>query len=137
MQDLEELKKDVSRGIKLTQEASIELIERCQKAEKEQVVDVKQLIADYDNCHDDGSFEPPHPIFLMAQHIDNLKKELAENKLTQDQKCILDLFLYENSKGWGEVSSGLTSDFNTNTNSFYVRYKDGSEYRIEFKISEV
>jgi len=36
-------------------------------------VDVKQLIADYDAMPVDGNFDPPHPIFLMAQELDNLR----------------------------------------------------------------
>jgi hypothetical protein len=62
---------------------------------------------------------------------------LKNNQLTQDKKCILEVLLYDSEQGWGEISSGLTSDHVTGTNSFNVRYKDGSEYRISFRVSEI
>lgn len=64
-------------------------------------------------------------------------QDLKENQLTQDQKVILDVLLFDKDKGWAEISSGLTSDFKANTNSFNIRYKDGSEDRITFSISEI
>lgn len=69
-----------------------------------------------------------------------LQKEIEELKaqqLTQDKKVILEVLLFDKDKGWAEISSGLTSDFKANTNSFNVRYKDGSEDRITFSIGEI
>lgn len=69
-----------------------------------------------------------------------LKKEIEELKkyqLTQDQKVIVEVLLYDREKGWAEISSGLTSDFKANTNSFNIRYKDGSEDRVTFSIGEI
>ena len=63
--------------------------------------------------------------------------ELKEHQLTQDKKCILEVLLFDNDKGWAEISSGLTSDFKANTNSFSIRYKDGSEDKITFSIGEI
>lgn len=70
--------------------------------------------------------------FELKREIQDLK----ERQLTQDQKVILEVLLFDKEKGWSEISSGLTSDFKANTNSFKVRYKDGSEDRITFSISE-
>lgn len=70
----------------------------------------------------------------------DLKREiqdLKEKQLTQDQKVIIEVLLFDKDKGWAEISSGLTSDFKANTNSFNIRYKDGSEDKITFSISEI
>ncbi len=64
-------------------------------------------------------------------------KELKKHQLTQDQKIICEVLLYDREKGWAEISSGLTSDFKANTNSFNIRHKDGSEYRVTFSIVEI
>lgn len=48
----------------------------CQLRSKESpAIDAKDLIKQFDKMADDGSFEHPHPIFKMAQDIDNLREE--------------------------------------------------------------
>lgn len=71
--------------------------------------------------------------FKLQKEIEELKAQ----QLTQDKKVILEVLLFDKDKGWAEISSGLTSDFKANTNSFNVRYKDGSEDRITFSIGEI
>ena len=71
--------------------------------------------------------------FELKREIHDLK----EKQLTQDQKVILEVLLFDKDKGLAEISSGLTSDFKANTNSFNIRYKDGSENRITFSIGEI
>jgi len=70
---------------------------------------------------------------MLQKEIDVLK----EHQLTQDKKCILEVLLYDSEQGWAEISSGLESDHVTHTNSFNIRYKDGSEYKISFRVSEI
>lgn len=64
-------------------------------------------------------------------------EHLKASQLTQDKQCILEVLLFDKEKGWAEISSGLTSDFTANTNSFNIRYKDGSEDKITFSIGEI
>jgi len=51
----------------------------------ETITDLEQKLKayeDFDNAGDDAEFEPPHPIFLMAQENDQLKESnLAKDRL--------------------------------------------------------
>ena len=52
-------------------------------------VDVKQLMKDWENCTDDGSFSNGHPIYLMAVEIDYLrdKQQKLQAKLESISKA--------------------------------------------------
>lgn len=50
-------------------------------------VDVKQLIADYENASDEHGWQSPHPIYLMAIKLDTLK--IIANKLKIDNLDLL------------------------------------------------
>jgi ribosome modulation factor len=83
MQDLEELKKDILDQKKrmlfdvfVTSFENINcLIARCESAEKNQKVDVMNLIADYEDASEEHGWEFPHPIFKMAEELDFLRAE--------------------------------------------------------------
>lgn len=38
---------------------------------------LKQIMIDYDKASDDASFKKDHPVFKMAAHIDELRKDLG------------------------------------------------------------
>lgn len=54
-----------------------------------------------------------------------------------DKDVISGLILFDSEKGWGSISSGLTANFEANINSFNIRFKDGTEHRVEVRINEV
>lgn len=62
-----------------------------------------------------------------------------ESKLIKNQDIVTvgKLFLYDPDKGWAEVSSGLHQDFQGGLSSFNVKHKDGTEYRVSYKVEEV
>jgi len=68
--------------------------------------------------------------------IDKLLRAQQES-LKSDEKIIAALILEDENGELGEISSGLTQDFERNTNSFNVRHKDGSEYCVTVQISEI
>lgn len=61
----------------------------------------------------------------------------ADASIDDDKACVLNVLMNDPEKGWGVVSSGLEQDFKTGMNVFNVRFKDGSEHRISFKIEEI
>lgn len=61
----------------------------------------------------------------------------ADSSIDDDKVCVLNVLMNDPEKGWGVVSSGLEQDFKTGMNVFNVRFKDGSEHRISFKIEEI
>lgn len=62
---------------------------------------------------------------------------LKDNEITSDMRLVLEVIMWDAEKGWAEISSGLTSDFQKNVNSFNVRFNDGTQQRISFSIEEI
>lgn len=73
-----------------------EAIEMLQAVDAEQKIDIKQLISDFENMPDDGSFESPHPIFQMACEIDGLRSRV-KNLVSQleEEKRMFDRAIRE------------------------------------------
>lgn len=55
---------------------------------------------------------------------------MGNSRRKKDAKQISELFLYDEDRGYGEISSPLEKD------SFNIRFKNGSESKISFKIEE-
>ena len=62
---------------------------------------------------------------------------LKDNEITSDMRLVLEVLMWDAEKGLAEISSGLTSDFQKNVNSFNVRFNDGTQQRISFSIEEI
>lgn len=63
--------------------------------------------------------------------------ELEGHSQNEDVANVLHLLMYDRDMGWAKISSGLDQDFESGFNSFNVRFKDGTEHRISFKVSEL
>lgn len=50
---------------------------------------------------------------------------------------IAHLFLFDKDLGWAEISSGLNQDFVGGFNSFNIRYRNGDEFKITFKVKQL
>lgn len=61
-----------------------------------------------------------------------LEKEFVDERYTD----ILAFLMFDLEKGWAKISSDLETQGN-GFNVFKIRFEDGSEHEIEFKISEV
>ena len=73
------------------------------------------------------------PDTKTAREIE-LEKRLLTN---EDLVSVGHLFLHKREKGWAKFSSGLDQDFTGGLSGFNVRYDDGTEYRVSFKIEEI
>lgn len=73
--------------------------------------------------------------FATAKTARELK--LEESQIDDDKACVLNVLMNDPEKGWGEVSSGLEQNFQDGLNAFNIRFKDGTEHRISFKIEEI
>lgn len=63
--------------------------------------------------------------------------KLEEAQIDEDKACVLNVLMNDPEKGWGTVSSCLTHDFQTGLNKFNIRFKDGTERCISFKVEEI
>ena len=73
------------------------------------------------------------PDTKTAREIE-LEKRLLSN---EDVLAIGGLFLCDYDKGWAKLSSGLYQDFTGGLSGFNVKYDDGTEFRISYKIDLV
>lgn len=66
-------------------------------------------------------------------------RELALEKelINEDKANVLRVLMHDKDKGWANISSGLTQDFESGLNSFNVRFEDGTEQCISFKVEEI
>ena len=54
---------------------------------------LKEIMSDYDQAKADASFDDGHPIFQMAQHIDNMKEAL---QMYIDAQKVLEEEIFKN-----------------------------------------
>ena len=89
------------------------------------------------------SCEMMHNVFkyMAIQAIDEARRldrkaSIESIGLRESHANILKVMTFDHDKGWGEISSGMTQDFKTGSNSFNVKFDDGSENTITFKVDE-
>lgn len=63
--------------------------------------------------------------------------QLEADAIDEDKANVLHVLMHDPDKGWGKISSGLTQDFQNGLNSFNVRFDDGTEHCISFKVEEI
>lgn len=85
--------------------------------------------------------ETINKLYLELSQIATAKtaKEMALEKdvLPRDAVTVAHVLLHDPDLGWPVISSGLHQDFRGGPSGFNIRYSDGSEYRVSFKITEI
>ena len=80
-------------------------------------------------------------LFLELSQFATAKTErelqLESEALDGDKLSVLGLLMHDSQRGWGELSSGLTQDFDKGQHSFNVRFTDGTEQRVTFNVTEL
>lgn len=81
-------------------------------------------------------------LYLELSQITTAKteNEIRLEKLhaiNNDQKIVSEIVLRGSDNQLCEISSGLTSDFVRNTNTFNIKEKNGDEFMVTIKISKI
>lgn len=74
---------------------------------------------------------------MSPDAFNKMDEENRKNDVEKCQNIVSRVVLYDDQKGWGVICSGLTSDFKTNTNTFDIKYEDGSQHRVTLKFDEL
>lgn len=85
--------------------------------------------------------ETVNKLFLELSQFSTAKTarelQLEADAIDEDKANVLNVLMRDQDKGWGKISSGLTQNFQTGFNSFNVRFDDGTEHCISFKVEEI